>query len=287
MNHGGKIMTYGIPTADELISWPRLISYRVLVTPEMAQQWIAAGNVDNRVVRKTVVSRYAAMMAGGEWKPTHQGVAFSARRLIDGQHRLLAVIAAQTAQWMIVFVDQDDETFGTLDRGSARSLRDDLKDTPIHNTDGLSWIARLANVDRSTRAVRPSSVMECMRVFGGIFLILHEIAATNVKGRTNSSIRAAVALRYFEADDAGKVYIEKMWKAWVGSYFADMSASLHSGARRMQQLDGAGGNTAQEERSCVAWIAFDPGARDLKKIIVREKNVTISEMAAVARIAIA
>src|SRR3954467_14111979 len=70
--------------------------YLVEVTPDLAAQWLRA-NTGNRPVREAHVRSLAEEITADRWKVTHQGIAFSlSGRLMDGQHRLRAVIRADT-----------------------------------------------------------------------------------------------------------------------------------------------------------------------------------------------
>ena len=66
---------------------------KVLVTPEMAQEWLDHQAV-NRRVRTRIVKQMARDMAAGIWRSsTNEALAFNPeRKMIDGQHRCLAVI---------------------------------------------------------------------------------------------------------------------------------------------------------------------------------------------------
>src|ERR1019366_7444668 len=56
---------------------------------------------------------------------THQGVAFDlAGRLIDGQHRLRAIMKSGTAVMVLVFDGCDPEAFGVIDQGKKRGSGD-------------------------------------------------------------------------------------------------------------------------------------------------------------------
>ncbi|HEY5050458.1 MAG TPA: hypothetical protein VII50_06125, partial [Acidothermaceae bacterium] len=64
------------------------------ITPAKAAEWLEA-NTTNRPVSRTVVRSFAEAMKRGEWIVTHQGIAFDVSGvLIDGQHRLAAVVEA-------------------------------------------------------------------------------------------------------------------------------------------------------------------------------------------------
>lgn len=103
------------------------------VGPELAQLWLK-NNFRNRPIREDTVKAYARDMLTGSWVPTHQGIAFNDRdELIDGQHRLHAVILAKaTVRMMVTFglpskIDgKEMTTMDAVDRGATRSVGDQL-----------------------------------------------------------------------------------------------------------------------------------------------------------------
>ena len=73
----------------------------VVITPELATKLLEY-NTCNRALSKSVVKKYADMMKKGEWYFSHQSIAFSDTEdglevLVDGQHRLYAVIQSGVA----------------------------------------------------------------------------------------------------------------------------------------------------------------------------------------------
>ena len=268
-----------IPTQESLAAWPRIVAHRVFVTPDMAAEWLAAGNVDNRAIRQTVVRRYADMMRGGEWHATHQGVAFSDRRLIDGQHRLTAIVQSGIPQWMVIFADQSDVTFGVLDKGVSRNLRDEVP-MPGPVLDTISWMAQTLGDTQQSRQVRPQYAVDIGSVMADTIALTCRDYSRAQRGRVISSVRGAVSLRLYIAKPADAAYILDQWRAWTHLAYGDMTPSLHAAAKRMESI-GSNGREEATERACVAWIAFDPHARNLSKIIIREQKNTVSEMRAV------
>lgn len=104
----------------------------LIVTPDMAKQWIIT-NKSNRPVKSWAVNRYAKDMIAGNWSSNHQGIAFDMDgNLADGQHRLLAIIKSGISIKMLV-------TWGVervgIDRLAPRSLIDEIK----YSTES-SWI---------------------------------------------------------------------------------------------------------------------------------------------------
>jgi hypothetical protein len=86
-----------------------------------------AANTTNRPVSKATVRQFAEAMRRGDWLVTHQGIAFdTAGVLVDGQHRLAAVIEAEVPVEMTVFTDVEADTFDVLDTGKRRNAADVL-----------------------------------------------------------------------------------------------------------------------------------------------------------------
>lgn len=92
------------------------------ITPEAASDWLENRNIShNRNLSDNTAKKYAKVMSEGRWLTTHQGIAFDNDGfLIDGQHRLRAVVLAGCAVEMFVVPGCDSETFAVVDSGSRR-----------------------------------------------------------------------------------------------------------------------------------------------------------------------
>lgn len=94
------------------------------VTPIQAATWLES-NKFNRKISDVSVLRYARDMAAGQWTLNHQGIAFGDDGvLVDGQHRLMAVVkSGETVKMMV--------TWGAnrvgIDELRARSAADVIK----------------------------------------------------------------------------------------------------------------------------------------------------------------
>ena len=96
------------------------------VTPKKAAEWLEA-NSANRPISRSVVRAFAEAMQRGEWVVTHQGIAFDVEGvLIDGQHRLAAIVEADVPVDLTVFSEVADGTFDVLDTGKRRNAADVL-----------------------------------------------------------------------------------------------------------------------------------------------------------------
>ncbi len=106
---------------EELCASGERRSFVIDVTPEMATQWLEH-NSNNRPVVDAHVDYLAGEMKAGRWKLTHQGIAFSPKRvLLDGQHRLWAIMMSGATLPMRVFVNEPSEGLEVIDTGKTRS----------------------------------------------------------------------------------------------------------------------------------------------------------------------
>lgn len=94
------------------------------VTPAIAREWLSR-NSHNRPIRKKKVDEYTRDMKSGNWRVNGETIKFSADgTLLDGQHRLTAVIAADTPVEFIVVTGLDASTQATMDAGAKRTTGD-------------------------------------------------------------------------------------------------------------------------------------------------------------------
>lgn len=105
------------------------VSRIVKVSPEIAATFLSRDSV-NRRLDMGQVRALAETILRGEWKLTHQGIAFDETgALLDGQHRLHAIIEANTPVEMLVFDGVARDVFPVLDTGKRRSAADTLLST--------------------------------------------------------------------------------------------------------------------------------------------------------------
>lgn len=101
-------------------------SRAVKISPTRAAEMLEA-NSSNRPLSRPVVRALADAMQRGDWMVTHQGIAFDTNGvLVDGQHRLAAIIEADIPVEITVFTDVEPGTFDVLDTGKRRNASDVL-----------------------------------------------------------------------------------------------------------------------------------------------------------------
>lgn len=96
------------------------------ITPEIAADLLTR-NTRNRNLIVSYVDALAAMITAGEWLHTHQGIAIAMDgTLLDGQHRLAAIVKANCAVSVLVTRGLPMSTIDAIDTGRARRAWDVL-----------------------------------------------------------------------------------------------------------------------------------------------------------------
>lgn len=97
------------------------------ITPAIAVKWLES-NTHNRKLKEKVVAAYASMMLKDEWEVNGEAIKFDVNHvLLDGQHRLWAVIEANKSIRTLVIRGLPPEVMDTLDTGRMRSAADVLQ----------------------------------------------------------------------------------------------------------------------------------------------------------------
>jgi hypothetical protein len=98
------------------------------VTPKMAEKFLSVNHV-NRQVRPRNVLYWVSAIMGDAVPLTHQGIAITGtidnpKRLIDGQHRCLAIIETGRSVNFVVSENTPEEAYACVDNGMPRSMAD-------------------------------------------------------------------------------------------------------------------------------------------------------------------
>lgn len=155
---------------------PQVDAQLVTVTPEIAEGWLAR-NTHNRRIRPKVVAQYARDMAAGNWQVTGEAIKFAHDgRLLDGQHRLHAVVDSGRAVTMLVITGIDNAAQDVMDTGSRR-LAADMLTLGGHSNAALlaastKWAALYAEgrlySDRATRDVTHANIRDFIAIYPDI-----------------------------------------------------------------------------------------------------------------------
>jgi hypothetical protein len=175
------------------------------ITPRYAAEVLATLNPDNRNVRKWWVNSLARAITENRWRITHQGIAFNCDgTLIDGQHRLLAIVLANKPVQMYVASGMAKDAVFGIDQGISRDARDLSGSlgtgTKLANTELAVGRAMICGLEPNNfRVARMNlSTEELMK-----FVIVHRAAIAWTISSTPGNIvhvappRAAIARAYY------------------------------------------------------------------------------------------
>src|ERR1044071_5653365 len=103
-------------------SWKKVTVFaNVEVTPEIAADLLTL-NDENRPVKPSVVKQYVDDMRKGKWHFAGDSVKISKTgRLLDGQHRLMAIVQSGIPQTFNIQSGLENDSFQVMDIGKLRS----------------------------------------------------------------------------------------------------------------------------------------------------------------------
>lgn len=113
------------------------------IAPQTAQNWLD-NQGPNRRLNKERVARLADAIRRGEWQMNGESIKFdTAGKLLDGQHRLAAIVEANIPVPMLVVRNLPRQVFHTIDIGQRRSLSQVLTMRGEHYATQLAALSNL------------------------------------------------------------------------------------------------------------------------------------------------
>lgn len=168
------------------------------ITPEIAEEMLEK-NTSNRPLSNARVKRRRDAIIEGRYKLTPQAIAFSrSGKLLDGQHRLNAVIMAD--KWTVMTVwfgcEEDECEFIDVDL-APRTAADILHIKGHENTTHLAAIGRLISIAKGERVVEVQTQTAYAELIDDP-VIHHGIAVAKV-GKEVASIATLATAYWFVA----------------------------------------------------------------------------------------
>jgi len=223
-----------------------------LVTPAMAREWLER-NTDNRPLRPGVVDGFLAAYRRGEWKITHQGIAFSkSGRLLDGQHRLtfISELPDKTVVPMNVSSDLEEDAFDAIDQGFKRTASD------LYGVSGglvavARFMIKIAIPDRA--GITPQFTKPFLDWVTPEYELLFTFSPSVVRTWSSAPVRSAAILNMKLGHD--KDAIRVAYDALIHSNISAMSAPVRSLAQ--QYMSGRIVSARGYDLFCRAQRAFN------------------------------
>jgi hypothetical protein len=114
----------------------------VTVTPALAAEWLSRPWVRQRTLARNILAKYARAMIEGRWhQPSIDPIAFTeSGELLNGQHRLTALVRTGVTLQMLVAYDVPEDLFDVIDTGRARTAAQFVRGP---NARALASVARM------------------------------------------------------------------------------------------------------------------------------------------------
>jgi hypothetical protein len=174
------------------------------ITPQQAETYLQF-NTNNRPLRKTVVTQYAKEMAVGNWKLTHQGIAFNCDgTLLDGQHRLAAIVESGATVQMLVARGVDSRNQLVMDDHAKRNAGDALslvRGEKITQED-VAVIRGAVELSNSRHSqLSKQDIDAVLDTFRPALQFVSAVMPTKQRGVTAAPTKAAIALAWYYVED--------------------------------------------------------------------------------------
>ena len=255
---------YELLAAKQIAAKPMKTQIEI-ITPRLAEAYLTCCPPFQRKVRSQWVDSLSKMIKEGSFLLTHQGIAFDvSNNLIDGQHRLLAIIQADKNVEMMVTRNVSDQAWHGTDQGVVRKVQEF---TTLNKRLGETcrFIAKLLFGEQ-----RPSAAL--LEKIGGSKLgrkinEIYQFTPTCKRYYSQSPMLAMAALR---ACTDGGDYAKNQYRALVLQDYDLMSASAKSLCRQVNSKLAKSSGTDLIVR---AFKVFDINKQDLTRISITDDEM--------------
>ncbi len=237
------------------------------VTPEYASE-LLANNPMNRKLTDMHVRFLAKQIKEGKYMQTGDTIKISkTQRLLDGQHRLNAVVLANTPVIMNIAFGLDDDIFNVLDTGKVRSSSDILSVKGFTNSNELSSVARtLIGIETgyfsSSRKnkITNKDILELVQDRPELLEIVSHVMSHNKKFKMQSN--SNISALYYIFDKLDTEACDKFFEKYFTGIDCTKGDPIHL-LREMLIKDATSKSKlkvkTKMELTVVAWNAFRKG----------------------------
>lgn len=184
------------------------------ITPLIAKSMLAKNTCNFRKADQGRVSRYASEQSLGKWRLTGDAISFAkSGELLNGQHRLLAIVKSGISCEFIILRGADTEDAYSMDRGKPRTVAQWLSFSKIGNATLIAAACRFIVMhdngiwhykSAGTELIRDTEIIE---IAGNYDSQLQRCIVRNVPGAPASMLTAIAFLA------TGRNGIEKSYTA--------------------------------------------------------------------------
>jgi hypothetical protein len=251
----------------------------VKVTPEMAAKFLLK-NDGNRKLREQHAAGLARAIENGKYQLTHQAAAVTKKgRLIDGQHRMRAIIMAGKPVEMFIAYDVPDDTFAVLDAGMPRKMHERLQSDP-KKTSVCTSLFRIMVRNGKAQEYEVEMMLE---IFEGALSKWSQLPKLGtLKGFTTFhnaavALRIAMALEEKDADEVNRILwvLERISKGdlvgappIIHAFYRQMSEGVSNPDLSVSPMT---------DQFCRAWIAFNADNQSTPRLQIGDHAIHVRE----------
>lgn len=246
------------------------------ISPERAANYLTF-NRENRSLRMSRAKFLAEEMISGRFALTHQGIAFDLNgRLVDGQHRLRAVILAGVTVRMHVTRGLDPRVTENMDTMIPRTAADRLR------LDQYSIRIATCYLKMATKRtkVHDEAILQFLGTFQGDINELPVVRTGRKRSKTPILAAAAIRIHQFRGTAAFDQTFELMRAYFAGDLVGarPVTISLYKQVHEGVNSNSFDGTWAIDRQWFArGWVAFDPDSAGTPRIQIRDPNNQIAE----------
>jgi hypothetical protein len=215
------------------------------ITPAEASELLKR-NVSNRKMRKSWVEYLASQIRRGVWVTNSDAIALSADGiLLNGQHRLSAIVAADMPAKVLFVEGMDPDAFKIIDRGVGRTQAD-VTGLPGALVADINLIGNFLNLRVGNRM--PEDVIEDVAAWWRpAYDALIDAHSSFSAGVSSASVRVGFGLRWATSGPrtGNREYALTQYKALMTNDVSTMSRAVGTLWKRLTRNKVGGGSTAR------------------------------------------
>ena len=175
------------------------------VSPAKALNWLENANTNNRKVVESKVRHLVREIKSGKWKVSHQGIGFGTDGvLLDGQHRLWAIVESNTTVRMPVTFNVAPDAIMTIDVIKQRTAADILtlagENGRVCSGD-LATLKAMLGGHRTAPVLTPHEASSYLRFHdSAVRFAMKHLPCKAPKGICNASTRAVIARAWYSVE---------------------------------------------------------------------------------------
>jgi len=224
----------------------------IIITPEQAKKWLEknnGGGKGNRKVSQRQLTFLTESILRGQWVLNGETIKIGKDgSVIDGQHRLMAIVKSGMSVASLVVFDCDLESYNTIDKGRARTAGETFRNLDVKNWNSIAAatcvLKMLLNNAKSVAALSTDERVAIYREHSSLLDVFSGSSKRLLTWGVNPSIELAVKAFLSHngyADDA------------INEWFKSFADDRHDGNQRLLNRALRNEKAAMGSRSFNSW----------------------------------